>query len=45
MKKITAAQIRKIHAISRERGIDDDLLHEHTRMLTGKESLKELLGL
>ena len=42
MKKITAAQTRKIHVISRERGIDDDLLHEHIQMLTGKESLKEL---
>jgi len=42
MKMITAAQIRKMHVISRERGIDDDLLHEHIQMLTGKESMKGL---
>lgn len=42
MKKITAAQIRKLHVLSRERGMDDDLLHEYIGMLTGKESMKEL---
>lgn len=42
MKRITSAQIRKLHAISRERGIDDDLLHEHIRMLTDKDSMKDL---
>ncbi len=39
---ITLAQIRKLHASCRERGIDNDLLHEHIRMLTGKGSVKEL---
>lgn len=42
MKKITAAQIRKLHVLGRERGMDDDLLHEYIGMLTGKESMKEL---
>ena len=42
MKAVTPAQIKKLHAISRERGIDDDLLHEHIMMMTGKESIREL---
>lgn len=39
---ITASQMRKIHASARERGMDNDLLHIHVEMLTGKDSLKEL---
>lgn len=42
MRKITQAQMRKIHVLSRELGMDDDLLHEFASMLTGKDSLKEL---
>ncbi len=42
MKRITPAQVRKLHAAGRERGIDSELLHEHIRMLTGKESIKQL---
>lgn len=42
MRKITQAQIRKIHALSRELGMDDDLLHEFTSMVTGKDSIREL---
>ncbi len=42
MAKISAAQMRKIHALSRELGMDDDLLHEYVSMLTGKDSLKGL---
>lgn len=42
MKKVTPAQIRKLHVLSRERGMDADLLHEYIGMLTGKESIREL---
>lgn len=42
MAKITAAQMRKIHVLAKELGMDDDLLHEYAAMLTGKESLKDL---
>lgn len=42
MRKITAAQQRKLHVLSRELGMDNDLLHEYVFMMTEKESLKEL---
>lgn len=42
MKKITQGQMKKIHALARETGMDNDLLHEYVFMLTEKESLKEL---
>lgn len=42
MKKATAAQIRKLHVLGRERGMDDDLLHEYIGMLTGKESIRDM---
>lgn len=40
--RITAAQIKKIHASARERGMDSDLLHEHIYMLVKKDSIKIL---
>lgn len=40
--RITAAQIKKIHAAARERGVDNDLLHEHIHMLVKKDSIKIL---
>lgn len=40
--RITTAQVRKIHAAARERGIDDDLLHEHIYRLVKKDSIKLL---
>lgn len=40
--RITAAQIKKIHAAARERGVDDDLLHEHIYRLVKKDSIKIL---
>ena len=42
MTKITPAQMRKIYALARERGMDDELLHIHVSTLSGKEHLKEL---
>ena len=42
MKKITQGQMKKIHALAKETGMDNDLLHEYVFMLTEKESLKEL---
>lgn len=42
MNKVTTAQQRKIHALARELGMDDDLLHEYVSMLTEKQSLKDL---
>lgn len=42
MQNITPAQMRKIHALSRERGIDNDVLHAHVLMLVKRNSLKEL---
>ncbi len=41
-KAITPAQIRKIHALANERGMDDDLLHAHIQVLTKKDSIKKL---
>lgn len=41
-KAITAAQMRKIHVLAKDYGLDNDLLHVHIQTLTGKDSLKEL---
>lgn len=41
-KAVTNEQIKKIHAIARERGMDRDLLHEHVEMLTEKSSIRAL---
>lgn len=40
--RITAAQVKKIHASARERGIDSDLLHELIYKLVKKDSIKLL---
>lgn len=42
MEKITGAQRKKIYAVARELGIDNDLLHELVLRLTGKEHISEL---
>lgn len=42
MAGITPAQIRKIYAVCRERGVDSDLLHEHIAALTGRESIRAM---
>jgi hypothetical protein len=34
--------MRKIYAVARELGMDNDLLHTHLCTVTGKDSLKEL---
>ena len=39
---ITAAQMRKIHVLARDYGMDNDLLHIHVQTVTGKDSLKKL---
>lgn len=39
---ITAAQMRKIHVLARDYGMDNDLLHVHVQTVTGKDSLKKL---
>lgn len=41
-KAVTAAQIRKIHVLANERGMDADLLHAHIQVLTKKDSIKKL---
>ncbi len=41
-KAVTYAQIKKIFALARERGMDNDLLHEHLQMLTKRDSLSNL---
>lgn len=41
-KVITGAQIKKIYALARERGMDADLLHAHLETLVKKSSLKDL---
>ncbi len=41
-KAVTYDQIKKIYAVARERGIDNDLLHEHMEMLLHRSSVKEL---
>lgn len=42
MKKITQGQMKKIHALAKETGMDNDLLHGYVYMLTEKESLRDL---
>lgn len=42
MAKATAAQIRKIHVLARERAMDDDLLHLHIQNLTHKVHIRDL---
>ena len=32
-KAVTYAQVKKIHVLEKERGIDNDLLHEHMEMM------------
>lgn len=39
---ITAAQIRMIHALARETGLDDDTLHDIAHSVSGKESIRAL---
>lgn len=39
---VTASQMRKIHVLARDHGMDNDLLHVHVRTVTGKDSLREL---
>ena len=41
-KTISAAQMRKIFALARERGLDDELLHAYVQSITHKESIREL---
>lgn len=41
-KAVTYEQIKKIYALAKERGMDNDLLHEHMEMLTGKPSIRAL---
>lgn len=41
-KAVTYAQIKKIHVLAKERGMDNDLLHEHMEMLVGKGSIRDL---
>lgn len=42
MRKITAAQNRKIHMLASQLGMDDDLLHEFVGMVTKKEHISSL---
>lgn len=42
MQAITPAQLRKIHVLAREKGLDNDMLHSVVFKLTAKESLKKL---
>ncbi len=42
MRHITVPQMKKLHALAKELGMDDDLLHEYVSMMTDKTSLKEL---
>lgn len=42
MKNITEAQKRKIYAVSKEYGIDHELLHVIVKNISGKDSIKEL---
>lgn len=41
-KAVTYDQIKKIHVLANERGMDNDLLHEHMEMLVEKSSIREL---
>jgi len=42
MAKITTAQMRKIYALAKEKGLDNEILHDYVRNLTSKSSLKHL---
>ena len=42
MSKITPAQCRKIYALAKERGIDDETLHAHIYSVVKNESIYEL---
>ena len=42
MNLITNAQLRKIHVLAKERGMDSDLLHLYVQNMIGKEHLKDL---
>lgn len=42
MRKITAAQNRKIHMLAAQLGMDDDLLHEFVEMLSNKKHISSL---
>ena len=42
MSKITDARRRRIFKLSSERGLDNETLHAHVFMLTGKTSLRDL---
>lgn len=42
MRHITLPQQKKIHVLARDLGMDQDLLHSYTEMMTGKTSLREL---
>lgn len=42
MRKITAAQNRKIHMLASQLGMDDDLLHKFVGMVTGKGHISGL---
>lgn len=42
MRGVTPAQLRKIHTLAREHGVDEDLLHEYVCSLVGKDSLRKL---
>lgn len=42
MAKVTTAQIRKIHALARERAMDEELLHLYIASLVDRESIREL---
>ena len=40
--KITSAQIRKIHALANEKGLDNDTLHSFVYSVTKKEHISDL---
>ncbi|MGL4791892.1 MAG: hypothetical protein ACRCW1_10820, partial [Anaerotignaceae bacterium] len=42
MKNLTVAQLRKIHILAKERGLDNEMLHAHIFNLTQKDSIKAL---
>lgn len=42
MAQITQSQLKKIHVLARNAGMDSDLLHIYVEQITGKDSLKIL---
>ncbi len=42
MEKATAAQLRMLHALARQHGMDEDLLHARCSAVTGRKHLSEL---